>query len=230
MFLKTRSKILRHLIVGLLAIAITYLFWLSRPQWSGEMRFWKAVGDGAYALLFLTLLIGPLAKIFSKASILVSWRRETGIWFALLAFYHGFLIASGWVMWSVSRFLGYEFVPQLERQVRLEPGFGLANLLGLTALFWAGVLAITSSDTAMRFLGPGWKWLHSGAYVIFYLVSLHILYFLFINYTLSFHKNVPPPDWFRYPFLLMTATIIFLQTFAFIKTVKAQKEMSHKKK
>lgn len=225
MVLGTRHKFLRHLVVGMIAILITYLFWLSRPQWSEEMRYWKAIGDGAYGMLFLTLLIGPLTKVVPQTIFLLTWRRETGIWFALFSFYHGFLIASGWVMWDWMRFLGYEFIPQLGRLVRLEPGFGLANLLGLTALIWTVILTITSSDKAVNFLGvSSWKWLHSGAYIIFYLVSLHILYFLFINYTPSFHKGVPPPDWFKIPFLVMTLTIIALQALAFIKTVRGNKQ------
>ncbi len=225
MVLGTRNKLIRHIAVGGIAILVTYLFWLSRPQWSGEMRYWKAVGDGAYMLLFLTLLIGPLTKVIPHTILLLTFRRETGIWFTLLAAYHGFLIASGWAMWDWMRFLGYEYIPQVGRLVRLEPGFGLANLLGLTALVLAVILAATSSDKAVNFLGvSSWKWLQSAAYIIFYLVSLHILYFLFINYTPSFHKGVPPPDWFRYPFLIMTLTLIVLQALAFIKTIKNNKQ------
>ena len=39
----------------------------------------------------------------------------------------GALILNGWAPWSSRRFLGYEFVLQLGRGARLEPGFGLAT-------------------------------------------------------------------------------------------------------
>ena len=61
---------------------------------------------------------------------------------------HGVLILNGWAQWSLRRFLGYEFVPQLGREARLEPGFELANLIGIVALVLALVLAATSSDRA----------------------------------------------------------------------------------
>ena len=68
------------------------------------------------------------------------------------------LIANGWARWSLRRFLGYEFIPELGREARIEPGFGLANLVGSVALLLALVLAATSSDRALRWLGrPAWS-------------------------------------------------------------------------
>lgn len=113
----------------------------------------------------------------------------------------------------------YEVIPELGREVRLEPGFGLANLVGLTALGFALVLAATSSDRALRSLGgPAWKWLHHSALFVFYLSLLHAGYFLFLHYTVSFHKQVPPADWFRFPFVVLGATVVMLQLAAFVKT------------
>jgi len=54
---------------------------------------------------------------------------------------------------------------------------------------------------------------------VFYVGSLHALYFLFIHYTVSFHKNPPPPDWLRFWFLGMVATVAALHVAAFVKTV-----------
>ena len=109
--------------------------------------------------------------------------------------------------------------PQLGREVRLEPGFGLANVVGLTALVFALVLAATSSDWAVRRLGPAaWRWLHHSALFVFYLSLLHAGYFLFLHYTVSFHKAVPPPDWFRGPFVALGGALLALQLAAFTKT------------
>ena len=148
MLLGIKSKkalYLRHALTGLLAAAAVYAFWLSRPEWTPDMRIWRAFGDAGFTFLFIALVIGPLAKLWNPTLRLVPWRREAGIWFALLALTHSILIAKGWVQWDVMRFFGYEFLPQLDRWARLEPGFGLANLLGLIALFWAIVLLATSS-------------------------------------------------------------------------------------
>ena len=183
------------------------------------MRLWKAVGDAAFVLLLLTLALGPLARLARPLTGLLVWRRQLGIWFALVAGVHGVLVVHGWARWSLRRFLGYEFIPQLGREARLEPGFGLANLVGLTALAFALLLAATSSDWALRRLGaPAWKWLHHSALFVFYLSLLHAGYFLFLHYTTSFHKQVPPPDWFRLPFVGLGFTLLVLQGTAFVKT------------
>ncbi len=211
----------RHGIMVLFSLALVGLFWLSRGQWVPEMRLWRAVGDAGFVLLAMALSIGPLARLWLPARRWVAWRRELGIWFALLALGHGVLILSGWVGWSWRRFLGYEFVPQLGRWARLEPGFGLANLLGLAGLIWALVLMATSSDWAVRKLGiASWKWLQTGAYIIFYLVALHAVYFLFIHYTVSFHRPVPDPNWFRYPMAAIGLAVIGLQGAAYAQVVR----------
>lgn len=221
----TKQIFLRHLIVGSLAVFITYFFWASRPEWSSDMRFWRSVGDGSYVLLFIILILGPLSRLFQPMISLLSWRREIGIWFALLALLHSFLILSGWVQWDMLRFLGYEFIPQAERYIRLESGFGVANILGIIALFWSVILLVTSSDRAVNFLGiSSWKWLHMGAYIIFYLTAVHVAYFMFMHYTVSFHRSVPPPNWFRFPSLILALSVFFLQMAAFIKTILSERQ------
>lgn len=223
--IKSKRTILkRHIIVGLVAAVFTYIFWLGRPEWSPDMRLWRAVGDSAFILLFLTLIVGPLSRLWKPGLRVLTWRRELGIWFAVTALIHAILILNGWMMWNTLRFFGYEFIPQAERFVRLESGFGLANSMGLIALFLALILAATSSDKAVSYLGiASWKWLHYTAYIIFYLVGLHVLYFMFIHFTVSFHRPVPPPNWFRFPSLILILTVLLLQTAAFVKTVMQQK-------
>ena len=180
---RRRPPAVRHVAVGMLAAVFVGLFWASRPEWDGEMRLWKAVGDAAFLLLLVTLSLGPLSRVARPVTRALAWRRQFGIWFALVAGLHGVLVVHGWARWSLRRFLGYEIVPQLGREARLEPGFGLANLIGLTALVFALVLAATSSDLALRRLGASaWKWLHHSALFIFYLSLLHAGYFLFLHY------------------------------------------------
>ena len=194
--IKSRKTLfLRHLFAGLVAVLFVYLFWLSRPELSFNVRLWRALGDTAFSFLFITLIIGPLAKLWKPTLRLVSWRREAGIWFALLALSH-FVRVSGYAL--------------------SEPGIELPRLLGLIALFWALVLAATSSDWAVNFLGvSSWKWLHTSAYTIFYLVAAHTAYFLFWRYSET--------NWFQDPFLGMILAVPILQASAFIKEVIRQK-------
>lgn len=210
---------LRHVVLMVGTAALTWVFWRSRMQWVPDMRLWRAVGDAAVVLLFASLAIGPAGRIWRAASAALPWRRAVGVWAAIASLVHGLLVFSGWVRFDVGRLLGYEFVPQLGRTARMEPGFGLANLLGVVALVWLVVMAVTSSDAAVRRLGPAaWKWLHTSAYVVFYLTALHSAYFLFMHYTASFHRAVPEPNWFRFPLLLLAATVLALQMAAMLVT------------
>ncbi len=215
--------VLRHLLVGIIALFLMYVFWLAHYEWDDEMRLWRAFGDAGYSLLFMTLIIGPLSKLWPRSNFLLLWRRQIGIWFAIMAIAHGILIANGWANWDVAKFFGYEFVPQLGKIIRLEPGFGLANTLGFVAYLWIAVLAFTSSDKAMKWLGTSsWKLIHTGSNTIFYLVAIHTAYFLFMHYTESFHKTVPPESTFVIPFIAMSVMVLVLQISSYIKVVKSK--------
>ncbi|WP_454158945.1 hypothetical protein [Microbacterium lacticum] len=216
------TTVVRHISVGLIAVLLTALFWWSRMEWTPDMRLWRAVGDSAVVLLFAALAMGPAARLSAVAAGMLHWRRQVGIWAGLASVLHAVLVIDGWAKWSVQRFLGYEFVPQLGREVRLEPGFGLANLIGLVAVLWLLVLLATSSDRAVRLLGGrSWKWLHGGANVVFYLAVLHSAYFLFLHYTASFHRAVPDANWFRFPMLGLAVVLLLLKWAAFFSTVRA---------
>lgn len=118
----------------------------------------------------------------------------------------------------------YEFIEQLDRFARAEPGFGLSNLTGIIATLIAIPLMITSANWVVKHLGSSsWKWLHYGAYTVFYLVALHSLYFLFVHYTESFHRPVPEnQNWFRYPFLASALILLTLQLTAFLSAVRSR--------
>jgi len=211
----------RHILIALLALGIYFAFWFGRLNWSPDMRLWRAIGDVSFVFLFLALALGPAARHWPAVTRLLSWRRELGIWFAILALAHTLLVLDGWVRWDWMRFFGYEFLEQADRYARVEPGFGLSNLIGIVATIMAVPLMITSSNWAVKRLGASaWKWLHVGAYTIFYLVVLHSLYFLFIHFTISFHRPVPAPNWFRYPFLITALLVLGIQMSAFVSTVR----------
>ncbi|MDW3178650.1 MAG: ferric reductase-like transmembrane domain-containing protein [Acidimicrobiia bacterium] len=218
-----RRRLTRHVVVAASSASLVGIFWATRSNWESEMRLWKAVGDASFMLLLAALAAGPIARLMPSARGLLRWRRQLGIWFALTATVHGVLILDGWARWSLRRFLGYEFIPQLGREARIEPGFGLANLVGSVALVLALILGATSSDWAMRRLGrKSWAWLHRLAHTVLVLSLLHGSYFLFMHYTESFHKRTPPElDWFRMPFLLIGLAVIGLQFLAFARDWQA---------
>jgi sulfoxide reductase heme-binding subunit YedZ len=206
-----------------MSLAWTWFFWSTRPNWVPEMRLWKAVGDTAYVLLIASLALGPLSRLWPQIRRWIRWRRQLGIWFALTSTLHAVLILNGWAEWSLRRFLGYEFVPQLGREARMEPGFGLANLIGIVALTLALILAATSSDRALKRLGqPAWLWLHRLSQTVLILALLHGGYFLFIHFTASFHKVTPGMDWFRIPFLAVGLGVVALQALAFVRAAQTR--------
>lgn len=208
-----RTVLVRSAVVGLVSLVLIGVFWVSRPQWTADMRLWRAVGDASVVLLALSLAVGPAGRLFPAVARIARWRRQLGIWTALTGLVHSVLVLWGWVAFDLGRLMGYEFVPQLGRTARLEPGFGLANLMGLVALAWLLVLLATSSDRAVRRLGPGvWTWLQGFAHVVFYLVVLHAAYFLYMHYTMSFHRSVPPEaNGFRVPLLVLAGVLLALQ-------------------
>ncbi len=214
------SQWMRHVTMALISGGLVAGFWATRVSWVAEMRLWKAVGDASYVLLLVAVTLGPVSRLVPRTRSWLRWRRQIGIWFAIMATLHATLILNGWARWSLRRFLGYEFVPQLGREARLEPGFGLANLIGSMALLIALVLAATSSDRAIRRLGrPAWSWLHRLADTVLVLSLLHGSYFLFIHFTDSFHKApAPAVDWFAIPFLVSGLGVIVVKSAAFYRS------------
>lgn len=220
-----QTVLLRHTGAALFTFGTWYLIWLLPSNWSADMRVWRVLGDVGFVLLFLILILGPLAKLFPSMNRFVSWRRELGIWFAIMTIFHTVMVFDGWLKWDVMRFFGYQELPQLGRYSLTDPGFGLANLIGLFAAFWAVVLGATSSDKAVNFFGvDSWKWLQGAANTIFYLVAAHVGYFMFIHYTLSSHRVAPDPNILRWPFLIMAITVFILQMAAFTYTVRKNRK------
>lgn len=233
---KTKKEVfIRHILMGGLSFLLVYFVWLLNPLWEYEVRLWKSFGGAAFFLLWFVLFIGPLAKLYKKANKIITFRREAGIWFVVLALVHGYLILNGWVGWDMYSLLGFQYIDRLDLFVRAEPGFGLANLAGLLALFFAIVLGVTSSDRAVNFLGIlSWKWLHSFAYVVFYLILIHVIYYSFIHFSPSFEqvitgesldKSLKNP--LRFYYLFLGLSVFVVQFLAFIKVVYNQRKKQY---
>ena len=163
----------------------------------------RAVPAVAFLLLFLTLSIGPVMRLWRPVAEVLpwnlpwSWRGELGIWFVIVSIIHALLILKG-AQWDVWGYLA---------EIRL------ANLIALVALFWALILVATSFGKIIKFIGvSSWRWLHSFSYVVFYLIGFHV-------FNHAFLRPGRPADWLHWTYLFMMLVIVFLQFAAFFKTV-----------
>jgi sulfoxide reductase heme-binding subunit YedZ len=227
----TQTVIARHAVFAVISLLLVALVWQVNGTWSPDMRLWKSFGGASFFLLWFAVFIGPLAALFRPAHRLVSYRREAGVWFFIVGLVHGYLILDGWVRWSVWEFFGYQYFQEVETYLRVESGFGLANFAGLIALTFALVLAATSFDKAVNWLGvSSWKWLHGFAYVIFYLSVVHVIYFAFIHYTPSLNRALLgqptnyPDNPLKYYYLFAMISVLAVQIAAFIKTVRKNRQ------
>ncbi len=228
-----KQSLLRYAIVALIVWGLYELVFYLNNTWSGDMRNWKAYGGAAFFLLFFVVLIGPLVKIFPFLRRLSSWRREFGVGLAAVGGWHTWLILDGWVRWGFLEFFGYKYVPEIEQYLRSEPGWGLANLMGIVAITFIVILALTSFDRVVAYLGiTSWKWLQSFTYVIFYLIALHAIYFAFIHYSPSPERvllGMPtnyPDNPLAYYYLSAIILVFLAQMGAFIKTVYQQRKFA----
>ena len=231
-----KSLFFRHLLVGSFSLLLVYLFYLSYgawgvkpavwPDWGADHPFWRSWAHAAFVLLFLTLVLGPAAKLWRPFTRLLTWRRELGIWFALLGIGHAWAIWDRWAQQDVAALFGIQKMEEMGGYVLARPEVGIMNMMLLMLAPMVILLAVTSSDRAVNFLGiSSWKWLHNSLiHAIFYIVMLRgILYlFFFFQYSPPNWKAYPS-IWFLYPFLGMGVFAVLLQAAAFAKTVIKQR-------
>lgn len=202
-----KNTLRQHLIVGIFSLCLVFIFkFLLDISWA------VSIARVSFILLFLVLIIGPIMRLkkpTQTSSPLFapwSWRGELGIWFTITAVTHFIIILSGR---SFSKLISIG-----------GGGYGLSNLLGLIALFWALLLTATSFGKVIAFLGIDlWKWLHSLTHAVFYLVSGHFIYFQFF----STYGEVGP-DWFGYLAVAMAVTVIVLQLSALLFNITKHRE------
>ncbi|VAW10961.1 FIG01026394: hypothetical protein [hydrothermal vent metagenome] len=212
----------RHLVTLLIAAAGTYLFLLSRAEWSEMHRWNRAIGDMSLVMVAFSMAIGPLSRLLPRTRAIIPWRREFGIYGVFLAIIHTAIILVGWVQWDLMRLFGYEMHPE-GMYVMLQHGFGLANAIGIAALLYGIVLALASSNWSQRLLGGTvWKYLQQSAYVLWMLIVVHTAYFLYLHFQ-DFHRNTPEPNWAQIPFAVLVLVVIALQLGASYKTWKLKR-------
>lgn len=207
-YVDVKNTLGKHFCVGSFSIILAVLLnYFSEAGWS------TAFARVSFFLLFLTLIIGPIMRLrkpkkeFSVFKKPWTWRGELGIWFVITALLHFYFAMN-------HSFIGGTLIGALGGGIG-GGGLGIANLLGLIALVLSLILAATSFNKVIKYLGiKSWKWIQSFTYVVFYLVIGHLIYFQF------FTTHGSGPDWFGYTSIIMFIIILILQISAFIKTVK----------
>ncbi len=174
-----RSKIVYDLVVLVLVFAFVSIFlWLS-PMFAGDAKpadgaivRARAFGFCAFLMLTVILCIGPLARLDRRFLPLLYNRRHFGVITALVALTHAMFVINWYFNFSPTpRFEALLTANSSHAQVL---GFPF-EILGLVALLALAVLAATSHDFWLRFLGPQiWKGIHYLIYAAFALVVGHV--------------------------------------------------------
>ena len=146
-----------RILVSRILVTVAFLFigFALAPQ------FQKSLGQWAYNLLLLILIVGPLARVsgIELLGTIRLFRRELGILMGMLALMHytTFLIKN------------FSYLEVLSK----EPPLWL--LVGFWAMMLTILLLITSNNWAVKKLGKWWKRLHRLVYVILILVIVHVV-------------------------------------------------------
>jgi sulfoxide reductase heme-binding subunit YedZ len=218
-----RNGVRRHIIGVCLAAALVAVFAQVHGQWSAMHKWNRAVGDASVMLIALSFAIGPLSRLFRPLTRLIPFRREFGIYACILAGVHTVIILVGWVEFDLMRLFGFEWHAELQTYVMFQHGFGLGNAIGIAALVLVFLLAVTSSDLAMRKLGTsGWKFIQMGVLPLWWLTIAHVAYFLYAHF-LSFHRDTPDPNPLQIPFAILVVSVLALRIASYVITVRNQK-------
>lgn len=123
----------------------------------------RAFGTCAFLMLSLVLAIGPLARLDQRFLPLLYNRRHFGVLTFSIALAHAFFILD----W----YFAFSRVPKLEALLGSNTDFDVIvgfpfEILGVVALLTLAVMAFTSHDFWLNFLGPKlWKSLHFLVYL-----------------------------------------------------------------
>jgi hypothetical protein len=132
----------------------------------------RVYGSCAFVLMTLVLAIGPLARLDRRFLPLLYNRRHFGVVTCVVALAHAYTVLDWYFNFSPTD----PYVAMLAA----DAGDGrLATIpsvpFGVAALLILMVLAATSHDFWLKFLGPPlWKGLHMGIYAAYALVVAHV--------------------------------------------------------
>lgn len=179
------------------------------------MHAWnRAFADTSLFLLIVTMAMGPLSKLVKPVKKFLPWRKEFGIWAAITALEHIYIVVDGWVRWNFILLFKVPFYNELV----LHPGFALENLIGIADVGYLLLLAFISNQRSVVLLGgSAWNYLQQKSHVLDVLVVLHTVYFIF------FHMP-DRPNWLQQPLIIAVSVLLVLRWMVFISEVKSNKK------
>jgi DMSO/TMAO reductase YedYZ heme-binding membrane subunit/nitrite reductase/ring-hydroxylating ferredoxin subunit len=174
-----RAKIVYDIILVVsVALYIAGFAWMSFMHYPGQDTaevvdtFIRAFGSAAFLMLTVILAIGPLARMFPKLLPLLYNRRHFGVLTFFVALIHAGLMIEWYLVQNALPSLWVE-LSKTEDYARFI-GFPF-KILGLGALVILLVMAATSHDFWLAFLGPRlWKAIHMAVYLAYGLAVMHV--------------------------------------------------------
>ncbi|WP_425407141.1 Rieske 2Fe-2S domain-containing protein [Hwanghaeella sp.] len=150
----------------------------SRPV---DAQIWRARAFGTCAFLMLTVIlaIGPLARLDTRFLPLLYNRRHFGVLTFFIALSHALFVLD----W----YFAFSRTPKLEALLGSNTSFGQLvgfpfEVLGIAALLVLAVMAFTSHDFWLNFLGPKlWKRLHLLIYPGYLCATAHLAFGAWID-------------------------------------------------
>ncbi|MDX2198723.1 MAG: ferric reductase-like transmembrane domain-containing protein [Phycisphaerae bacterium] len=141
-------------------------------QTSPEILVMRALGACGYVMLHIVLCIGPLARLDRRLLPLLYNRRHFGVLTFLMGLAHGGLALVYYHGFSATNPLLSLLTSNINfDSLRAFP----FQLLGAAALFILFLMAATSHDFWLKFLGAAaWKRLHMLVYAAYALLLMHV--------------------------------------------------------
>jgi sulfoxide reductase heme-binding subunit YedZ len=207
----------RHLVLLVLASAITWAAYAATPPPDIRHRLSMSTAYTSLAFLAITLVLGPW-NILKRGPNPVSFdlRRDLGIWAGIFAILH---TAVGLTVHLRGRMWMY-FFRKLHPLALQNTQVGFANYTGLAAALLFLMLLVLSNDVSLRALGTrSWKSAQRWIYVAFGLTIVHG-----VAYQLIEKRHLP----WSIIFGTVTVLAFTIQFFGFVRMRKIIRTNSQK--
>lgn len=169
-----RSKLVYDAVLVAAVLLYLAVYQAIPSSLDGARLAMQAYGSCAFLMLSLVLAIGPAARLDRRFLPLLYNRRHFGVLTCVVALGHADAVL-GW-------YFAYSPTPSLVGLLAADTAFAQAHgfpfiPFGIAALLILALLAATSHDFWLAFLGPAlWKALHMGVYGAYALVVLHVAF------------------------------------------------------
>lgn len=132
----------------------------------------RAFGSCAFLMLSVILAIGPLARLFPRLLPLLYNRRHFGVLAFMVALIHAGLM----IEWYMAQNALPSLLVELSKGGDYLKFIGFPfKILGIGALLIMLIMAATSHDFWLEFLGPRlWKAMHMAVYAAYGMVVMHV--------------------------------------------------------